>query len=136
MAGAVRETAARYDTDGLSVSVDAPESLPALPAAVEVAAYRIAGEALANVVRHAGARSCVVRLSSGDGELRLEVSDDGVGLPPPGGSRSAGVGLHSMRERAEELGGSLRIEASPAGGTRVLARLPLPEGDDRPEDRV
>jgi signal transduction histidine kinase len=124
LAGAIRETAARYDTTGLNASVDAPERLPSLPAAVEVAAYRIVGEALANVVRHAGARSCAVRLSAGDGELRVEVSDDGVGLPA-GGARAPGVGLYSMRERAEELGGSCRIGPSPPCGTRVLARLPL-----------
>jgi signal transduction histidine kinase len=124
LAGAIRETAARYDTNGLRTSVDAPERLPALPAAVEVAVYRIVGEALANVVRHANARSCAVRLSASDGELLVEVSDDGVGLSA-GGARAPGVGLYSMRERAEELGGSCRIESPPAGGTRVFARLPL-----------
>ncbi len=135
LVGAIRETAARYDANGLSVSVDAPGRLPSLPAAVEVAVYRIVGEALANVVRHARARSCAVRLSAGDGELGLEVSDDGVGIPA-GGARTLGVGLHSMRERAEELGGSCRIEASAMGGTRVVARLPLPESGDRPQDRA
>jgi signal transduction histidine kinase len=124
LAGAIRETAACYDTNGLSTSVDAPERLPALSAAVEVAVYRIVGEALANVVRHANARSCAVRLSASDVALLVEVSDDGVGLSA-GGARAPGVGLYSMRERAEELGGSCRIESPPAGGTRVFARLPL-----------
>jgi signal transduction histidine kinase len=91
---------------------------------VEVAVYRIVGEALANVVRHANARSCAVRLSASDGELLVEVSDDGLGLSTDG-ARAPGVGLYSMRERAEELGGSCRIESPPAGGTRVFARLPL-----------
>jgi two-component system, NarL family, sensor kinase len=57
-----------------------------------------------------------------DGELRLEISDDGRGLP---GDRRAGVGLVSMRERAEELGGTCLIENAPTGGTRVIARLPI-----------
>ena len=80
-------------------------------------------EALTNVVRHARARHCWIRLAIEQGALSLEIRDDGVGLP---GERHVGVGLQSIRERAEELGGMCRIEADPAGGTRVLARLPLP----------
>ncbi|MDP9380295.1 MAG: GAF domain-containing sensor histidine kinase [Chloroflexota bacterium] len=106
----------------LQVTVDAPEQFTRLPAAVEVAAYRIAEEALTNVARHARARSCTVRLTIAEGELRLEITDDGVGLPA---NRRAGVGLLSMRERAEELGGSCDIEMMREGGTRVLARLPV-----------
>ncbi len=98
--------------------------MPPLPAAVEVAAYRIAQEALTNVVRHARATSCLVRVSAEDGALELDVSDDGVGLPE---DRTPGVGLSSMRERAEELGGACEIESMPSGGTRVMARLSLPE---------
>jgi signal transduction histidine kinase len=105
-------------------SMETPEELPPLPAAVEVACYRIAQEAITNVARHAQARRCEVRLSVEDapGALRLEVIDDGVGIPV---DRVAGVGLSSMRERAEELGGTLAVEPEPQGGTRVLARLPL-----------
>jgi signal transduction histidine kinase len=106
------------------VAVDAPESLPALPAAVEVAAYRIVHEALTNVVRHACAHRCCVHLALENGVFMLEIEDDGVGLPA---ERRAGVGLLSMRERAEELGGSLSVGTVPGGGTRVLARLPLPK---------
>jgi len=109
----------------LSISVDAPKSLPSLPAAVEVAAYRILQEALTNVVRHAAASECVIRLKL-DGELELEITDDGAGLPD---DRRAGVGLSSMRERVVELGGTCVVEPSPTGDTRVLARLPLPEGE-------
>ncbi|MDP8939593.1 MAG: sensor histidine kinase [Actinomycetota bacterium] len=121
--GAIRETAARYEGKGLSITVEAPAGMPPLPAAVEVAAYRIAQEAVTNVVRHARADSCLVRLSPEKDALELEVSDDGVGLPE---DRRSGVGLHSMRERAGELGGACKIEPMPSGGTRVLARLPLP----------
>ena len=112
--------------NGLVFKVEATEGLPPLPAAVEVACYRIAQEAIANASRHSGARSCHVGLSVDDYEhvLELEVADDGVGMPE---GRQAGVGMSSMRERAEELGGTLSVEALPQGGTRVLARLPLSE---------
>jgi signal transduction histidine kinase len=115
---ALREQASRLGGDG---AIDAPERLPPLPAAVEVAAYRIATEAMTNVVRHAHATRCDVRLSL-NGGLVLEVEDDGSGLPP--GCR-AGVGLHSMRERAAELGGSCTVAGRPGGGTVVRALLPL-----------
>jgi signal transduction histidine kinase len=115
----LRETAAQY---GPGIRVEAPENLPPLPAAVEVAVYRIAGEAITNVVRHAEARTCVVRITLDEGALRLEVSDDGVGIAR---DRGAGVGLRSMRERADELGGACTVEPGVGGGTRVSARLPL-----------
>jgi signal transduction histidine kinase len=105
----------------LQVRVEAPEALPALPAAVEVAAFRIVQEALTNVVRHAQARRCFVRLEL-DGDLQVEVVDDGVGI---GDRHTAGVGLISMCERAIELGGTCVIEPAPNGGTRVQACLPL-----------
>jgi two-component system NarL family sensor kinase len=96
-----------------------------LPAAVEVACYRIVQEALTNVTRHARARACRVRLSLGDakGTLELEIVDDGVGMPE---DRRAGVGMTSMSERAAELGGKCTLTPAPAGGTRVAACLPLP----------
>jgi two-component system, NarL family, sensor kinase len=118
--GALREQAARLD-GRLRVTVDGPGSLPELPAAVEVAAYRIGLEALTNVVRHANAHACTVRVSAA-GALELEIADDGEGLAP---DRRAGVGLGSMRERAAELGGTCTIAPGRQGGTRVVARLPL-----------
>ncbi len=126
---AIGEQAISYGQHGLNVSLETPEKLPPLPAAVEVAAYRIVQESLTNVSRHAQARMCHVKLSIGD-ELQLEVTDDGVGLPE---DRRAGVGLSWMRERAAELGGTCVVEPlGPARGTRVLARLPLPAvGGDR-----
>jgi signal transduction histidine kinase len=136
LVGVLRETAAQYDgQNGLVVSVDAPEPLPPLPAAVEVAAYRIAQEAMTNVVRHAGARECYVSLALdellGASVLCLEVRDDGRGLPDlqagVSSSARAGVGLHSMRERAAELGSSLTVDSLPEGGTAVRARLPVAE---------
>ncbi len=99
----------------------AADDLPPLDAAVEAAAYRIAVEAMANVVRHAGAKRCAVRVS-GNGVLVVEVSDDGVGFAA---GRGAGVGMTSMRERCAELGGSLSVERTPDGRTIVRAVLPV-----------
>lgn len=148
LVSALREyTAACTGTHGLHFQVEAPEQLPPLPAAVEVAAYRIALEAITNVLRHAQARHCTVRLQLDDGRetignnspssftqwaqgaivhhlssLILEINDDGVGLPA---LPQAGVGFASMRERAAELGGSCFIESAAGNGTQVLAILPL-----------
>ena len=123
---ALRQLAERFGAENkdLRVTVEASEEagLPPFPAAVEVALYRVAQEALTNVVRHAQARTCVVRLSMDDG-ANLEVVDDGVGILS---GRTAGVGLSSMRERAAELGGVCVVEPVPEGGTRVVLSLPLP----------
>ena len=115
-------------------ALEASEDLLPLPAAVEVAAYRIIQEAMTNVARHAHARTCRVRLSVDQtgSVLELETTDDGVGMPE---DRRAGVGLSSMRERAEELGGTLVVEPLPKGGTRVLARLPVPVMEDPEGER-
>ena len=122
---ALRQLAERYGSkdEPLRVVVEAPEDLPNLPAAVEVAVYRVAQEALTNVARHARARTCVVRLVLNE-DVALEIVDDGVGIPA---QRSAGVGLSSMHERASELGGSCVLQSVPKGGTQVLVRLPLPK---------
>jgi two-component system, NarL family, sensor kinase len=126
LASALRQQALALSTPGpsgqsVTVSVEAPNDLPKVSAATEVAAYRIVTEAIANVVRHAAARTCHVRISS-DRALRIEVEDDGRGIPD---HPDVGVGLRSMRERAAELGGQCSIERSPDGGTIVRAALPL-----------
>jgi signal transduction histidine kinase len=115
--------------NGLTFSVETPENLPPLPAAVEVACYRIAQEAITNVSRHAQASACRISLSVDETQraLALVVTDDGIGVPE---YRSAGVGMSSMRERAEELGGTLDIEALPKRGTRVIARFWLPQKEE------
>ena len=105
---------------GLAASVHASDDLPALPAAVEVAAYRIVVEAVTNTVRHARARSCRVSIACIPAGLAIEVSDDGAGLAVAG---LPGHGLAIMRERAEELGGTVTVlDGSP--GVTVAARLP------------
>jgi signal transduction histidine kinase len=125
---ALRESAAQYQAHGyvgVQIHVDAPKQLEPLPAAVEVAIFRIAQEAMTHVVRHAKAQTCWLRLSI-DAPARvlcLDVQDDGEGIAP---ERHLGVGLRSMRERAAELGGTLTVEPAAVGGTLVRARLPLP----------
>jgi signal transduction histidine kinase len=121
LAPALIEHASRSSINGLKVVVEVPENLPPLPAAVEVAAYRIALEAMTNVVRHAQATRCTVRLSLSD-VLHLEIADDGLGLAA---GSLPGVGLASMRERAAELGGSFALESTPEVGTRIAVSLPV-----------
>ena len=109
--------------NGLSIDLLLPDTLPELPAAVEVAIYRIVQEALTNVVRHANARHCMVclALDEKDGQLKLEVQDDGGGMAP---QLKKGLGLNSMRERAEELGGIWAIEPVSTGGTCIHVQIP------------
>lgn len=147
--GALRRMSAAFEhsTPPLRVSIvalDVPERPGQLPAAVEIAAYRIATEAVTNVARHAGAGTCQVRLAITDGELVVEITNDGPGQFRQKNKldRSAstdgrnGVGLSSMRERATELGGVCLIEFPERSGVRVFARLPVAEGrgerDDHP----
>jgi signal transduction histidine kinase len=105
-----------------AIDVDGPAEALQLPAAVEVAAYRIALEAMTNTVRHAQATRAQVRIAVIDGSLHLEISDDGCGMPT--GYR-AGVGINSMRERATELGGTCLLESRQPHGTLIWATLPL-----------
>jgi signal transduction histidine kinase len=104
----------------LRVAIEAPDSLPVLDPETEVAAYRIAEEALTNTVRHSAARRVVVRLGALDGAITVEVTDDGQGLPSP---TRTGVGFDSMQRRAESLGGSFAVTSD--AGVRVVAHLPL-----------
>ena len=121
LSAALREVAVQHH--GVQVAIDAPDVLPPLPAAVEVAAYRIVQEALTNVTKHAQAQTGRVMLHVDEAILRVTISDDGVGLPK---TQPAGVGLQSMRERAAELGGVCTIERAPGGGTIVRVELPYP----------
>lgn len=118
---ALDQQAERMSTASLAVTVGA-EDVPVLSAAVEVAAYRIVSEALANAARHAGARHAAVRLVGDHDALLVEVGDDGAGI---GADVVAGVGLRSIRERAEELGGRTEITCPSGGGTLVRAWLPM-----------
>jgi signal transduction histidine kinase len=121
--GALGEQVDRFGRQGLSISLHAPPALPVLPAAVEVAAYRIITEALANVARHAHAHQVTVTVAI-DGDLCLGVHDDGTISTANGGGWRPGTGLQSMAERAAEVGGNLQAGPTPTGG-RVQASLPL-----------
>jgi len=105
-----------------------PDGLPPLSAAVEVASYRIVLEALTNVIRHAQAKHCNIRFTvspnGSSNALCIEIQDDGRGISE---AHRAGVGLRSMRERAEEIGGSCLIDGGTIRGTLILARLPIGE---------
>jgi signal transduction histidine kinase len=127
---ALREGAIQYGPAGLRVSVEDPEELSQLPAAVEVACYRVVQEALANVVRHARASHCSIRIRLDEEAcaLSVEVEDDGRGIRD---DDRAGVGMISMRERTEELGGRCTVRPLAGGGTLVRALLPFrTTGDD------
>jgi two-component system NarL family sensor kinase len=112
----------RRMTESSTVDIQVEDDrLPALPAAVEVALFRIAVEGVTNVVRHAGARSCRVRLAGVDGSAVVEVVDDGASDRP----WMPGVGTVAMQERVTELGGTLEIGPTGEGG-RLRAVFPLP----------
>jgi two-component system NarL family sensor kinase len=123
LAGALGEELRRLaGATHVRCTLHAPDRLPPLPAAVEVAALRIALEATTNALRHAAAASCTVGLAVEEGRLIVTVDDDGTGLPA---DPVRGVGLSSMLDRAEEVGGSLTIAGRPGPGTRVRAVLPV-----------
>ncbi|TDD32676.1 sensor histidine kinase [Actinomadura sp. KC06] len=92
-----------------------------LPPDVDLSAYRIVQEAVTNVVRHAGTTDCRVTVGYGDGELSIEVDDDGRG-----GVVGTGYGIVGMRERVGLLGGEFTAGPRPGGGFRVAARIPAP----------
>jgi signal transduction histidine kinase len=121
----VGELAARARSAGFTVSVAASGPVRQLPAGVDAAAYRIVQEALTNTVRHSAGRSASVLLRYGDGDLGIEVDDDGAGAAGwPARAGRTGSGLAGMAERARALGGTLNAGPRPGGGFRVLARLP------------
>lgn len=124
LSGALAQFAQRL-TVGTPVTVElrVAETAAPLPAAMEVAAFRIVTEALTNAVRHAQAASCRVDIEGANGVLRIAIHDDGRGIGPAP-VPAAGHGLHTMRERAEELRGRLRVTTG--DGTTVVAELPLP----------
>ncbi|MCW2642869.1 MAG: sensor histidine kinase [Dactylosporangium sp.] len=135
----------RVRAGGVAVRVDIDPDLPALPSAVDAAAYRILQESLTNVLRHAGTAAARIRVGSEDGTLFLDVTDTGVtasGVTDSGqdaaedgpvdtggsvrpGARVDGSGIRGMRAQAEALGGTLHAAPRPAGGFAVVARLPL-----------
>lgn len=121
--------AAEVDRGGIKVEVrDKLAEQPTLTEDQSLAVYRIAQEALSNVVRHAGATRAVIQVAAHDHALELTVEDYGAGFDS-GAPRREGLGLTSMAERARVLGGALSVESHPGGGTRVKLRLPVGNGD-------
>jgi len=120
LAGALAAQAASLSRDDLNIVVRSDDRLDHLPAAVEVAAFRIASEAMNNVARHAQARMCHVSISN-HGALSIEVTDDGIGVEDSAGS---GLGFASMHDRIDEVRGRLHISNRHDGGTCVHAVLP------------
>jgi signal transduction histidine kinase len=126
---AIREHIVQAARDVLTVRIYAvPDPLPPLPAAVEIAAYRIALEAFTNVQRHADATTCEILLKMedlrGGQALSITITDNGCGMPT---DSHKGVGIVSMRERTAELGGTICFEPGEQGGLCVYALLPFPE---------
>lgn len=110
------------DGSRCKMTLEAPETSLALPAAVEVAVYRITTEALTNVLRHAEASNCNIRLRVEKNQLSLEIADDGKGMPDV---LRQGVGLTSMKERASELSGTFEVQSVQDQGTQIAVTLPL-----------
>ena len=119
--GAIGNFVRQHDT-GVAFTLDVPPALPIVSAAVEVASFRIVQTAIDNVVQHAQATMCTLRLAATVGALEITIVDNGVGISQ---DYLAGVGLTSMRERAEELGGSFEIAPIQPTGTRLCVVIPL-----------
>jgi signal transduction histidine kinase len=101
-----------------------PEPAP-LPSAIALCLFRVAEEALTNVVRHSHAQSVVLHVAGGPGGVRLTVQDDGEGFDPAAPASRAGLGMVSMQERLRVLHGTIRVDSAPTRGTRVEAWVPL-----------
>lgn len=106
----------------MAITVSAEGPLPALPAAVESTAFRITQEAILNSIRHSGAQACRVRITADAAQLGITIEDNGRGF---NSKERIGIGLRSMRERAERLGGAFAVTSSEGQGTRIVASLPI-----------
>jgi signal transduction histidine kinase len=114
-------------TSGVPAAVTSFGEARPLPSETEVTLLRVAQEALANAGRHAGASAVALTLAFGDGQVSLDVTDDGRGFDPAArrsGNGSGGFGLTAMRERVAALRGSLDVESGPGQGTTVVATIP------------
>ena len=134
---ALREYVARYQEEqGLEVALALPEGDERLPAPLETALFRVVQEALANVARHAQARRVEVVMTRDRGKVTLRVADDGRGFDPEAPRSGTHLGLWSMRERVEQLGGRFEVESVSGQGTTVRAIIPLREEYDSPRQFV
>ena len=115
------------EASGIAVVVEIDDDVPALGGEIQTLVFRVAQEALNNVVRHAQAHSVLVRLAVHAGELQLQVIDDGAGFDP---AQARGSGLSGMRERLRLHGGRLDVRSTPDHGTRLRATVPLSDAID------
>jgi signal transduction histidine kinase len=112
----------------LRLEIDLPDRLPDLPAQTEQSLYRIAQEALENVVRHANARSVWLRLTQEDSRLCLSIADDGEGFDLDDPNVGERLGMRGMSERAALAAGTIQVQSRPGGGTTVLFSIEVPDG--------
>jgi signal transduction histidine kinase len=131
-----KHIAALRSREGLDVALHVEGAERRLPVPLEEAAFRILQESLNNVVKHAGVKRATVRLTFDEARLDISTEDQGVGFNPTGRHKHRTLGLASMRERAEEVGGGLRVESGPSRGTRICAHLPVlsREGDGKQQN--
>ncbi|WP_409273354.1 sensor histidine kinase [Neobacillus sp. SCS-31] len=127
LGGAISEIVRAYESRDLVIKCDIPFALQDLDAAVEVAAYRLIQEGFANIARHSHASEVYLLLSLQNERLIVTIEDNGIGMPS---IRRPGVGLTSMRERVEELGGTFSIAGGVKGGTVIRAELPNRNGGE------
>ncbi len=130
--GAINDFVSRHES-GVEIKLNLPEQLPTLKAAVEVAAFRIMQTSLDNVIKHAKASHCDLRLTVADGNLNIDITDDGVGIAV---NYLAGVGLTSMRERAEELAGTFAVTPIKPHGTHLSVSIPLLSEPESPKEKI
>jgi two-component system sensor histidine kinase NreB len=117
------------ERSGLSVGYQQAATIARLPHDSELAAYRVVQEALTNAARHAQAQHITVRTDMEDDQLAVSIADDGVGFDLDAATgEGAGLGLLGMQERVDTVGGTIHIDSTPGGGTRITAYLPREEG--------
>jgi PAS domain S-box-containing protein len=122
---ALREHASQVaQRSGLALQVHGAEPRPRLPPAAEIALFRVVQEALTDIVKHARAGAVTISLRPEPGLVTLTVADDGTGFDGAARAMVAGMGMASMRERAEAVGARARIESAPGRGTRVIVEVP------------
>jgi signal transduction histidine kinase len=121
---ALEEYARKFEgSTGIAVEVTGASSGRRLQAEEKIALFRITQEALTNCAKHAQAKVVAIEFNTESDHLALSIADDGVGIDLDGGGKRPGLGLLSMQERAEAIGGHWRIESAPGKGTRVMVRV-------------
>ena len=133
LASALHELAERASSPELEVSVViVPRAPPPIPTELALPVFRVVQAALANVIRHAGARHACIRMQVEGERLRVEVDDDGIGFDARAVPSDGGIGILGTRERASWVGGDFALRSAPGGGTLVTLEVPLDRGHRTP----